>query len=87
MYVILVYDVEVDRVARVLKVARRYLSWVQNSVLEGELTRAQFERLKAEIRQVMDPEVDSVVFYVLRYREMMSREQLGREKGLEGNIL
>lgn len=87
MYVILVYDVEVERVAKVLRVARKYLSWVQNSVLEGELTRAQLERLKAEIRQVMDPEVDSVIIYVLRYRDMMVRDQLGREKGVEGNIL
>ena len=87
MYVILTYDVEVERVAKVLNIARRYLTWVQNSVLEGEITRAQLERLKAEILQVINLEMDSVIFYEFRYRGMMHREQLGREKGMEGIIV
>lgn len=81
MYVILVYDVSVERVAKVLKVGRKYLTWIQNSVLEGELTRAQFERLKGEIRRVIDEEEDSVLFYVLRTAKWMEREQLGASKG------
>ena len=52
MYVVLVYDVSVERVAKVLQVGRKYLTWVQNSVLEGELTPAQFARLKAELKKV-----------------------------------
>ena len=79
MYVILVYDVQVSRVAKVLKIARRYLSWVQNSVLEGDLTRAQFRRLKAEIRQVIDEEQDRVLFYTLRSAKDLRRETLGRQ--------
>ncbi|MCS7256766.1 MAG: CRISPR-associated endonuclease Cas2, partial [Thermomicrobium sp.] len=35
MYVIVAYDVGVERVARVLKICRKYLTWVQNSLLEG----------------------------------------------------
>ncbi|WP_427338327.1 CRISPR-associated endonuclease Cas2 [Caloranaerobacter sp. DY30410] len=31
MFVILVYDVEQKRVAKVLKTCRKYLYWVQNS--------------------------------------------------------
>ena len=68
MYVIMAYDVAVQRVAKVLKIGRRYLTWVQNSVLEGELTRAQFERLKAEVREVIEESEDSVLFYLLRPR-------------------
>ncbi len=79
MYVILVYDVQVNRVAKVLKIARRYLSWVQNSVLEGDLTRAQFRRLKAEIRQVIDEEQDRVLFYTLRSAKDLRQETLGRQ--------
>ena len=81
MYVILVYDVGVERVAKVLKVARRYLSWTQNSVLEGELTWAQLERLRREISQVIDEREDSVLFYVLRSEKWMERQQLGKRKG------
>ena len=39
MYVILVYDINVDRVDKVRKFLRQSLIWVQNSVFEGELTR------------------------------------------------
>ncbi len=81
MYVIMVYDVAVERVAKVLKVGRKYLTWVQNSVLEGELTRAQFERLKAEIREVIEESEDSVLFYLLRSADWLNREALGVRKG------
>ena len=87
MYVIMVYDVDVERVNKVLKVGRKYLNWVQNSVLEGELTRAQFERLKSEIRHIIDDEKDSVIFYVLRTSAYFRREVLGVEKNILGNIL
>ena len=86
MYVILVYDVEVKRVARVLKVARKYLTWVQNSVLEGELTRAQYVRLKDEIRREIEEENDSVIFYIVRHEGLVRREQMGLEKSA-GDIL
>lgn len=81
MYVIFVYDVKVERVAKVLQVARKYLTWVQNSVLEGELTWAKYEKLKGELRRVMDASEDSVLFYLLRSAKWMEREQLGAPKG------
>jgi CRISPR-associated protein Cas2 len=54
MFLILVYDVGEKRVAKVLKTARKYLYWVQNSVLEGELTEAQFEELINTIKKEHD---------------------------------
>lgn len=81
MYVIMVYDVQVERVAKVLKVGRRYLSWVQNSVLEGALTRTQFQRLHAEVQRIINPEADSVLFYTLRSEKDIRRVQIGRAKG------
>ncbi|HMX39907.1 MAG TPA: CRISPR-associated endonuclease Cas2, partial [Saprospiraceae bacterium] len=38
MYVIAVYDVGEKRVGKMLKLCRRYLNWIQNSVFEGELS-------------------------------------------------
>jgi CRISPR-associated protein Cas2 len=81
MYVILVYDVAVERVAKVLKVGRKYLTWVQNSVLEGELTWAQLEKLKGELKQAIDEEEDSLLFYVLRTEKWLERQELGKRKG------
>ncbi|HAF69780.1 MAG: CRISPR-associated endoribonuclease Cas2 [Acetothermia bacterium 64_32] len=80
MYVIMAYDVNVERVAKVLKVGRRYLTWVQNSVLEGELTFSQYERLKTEVKKVIEEEEDSVLFYLLRSERSLEREQLGMAK-------
>jgi len=37
IYIILVYDVSEKRVFKVLKIARKYITWIQNSVLEGEI--------------------------------------------------
>ena len=41
MFVIMVYDVNQKRVAKVLKIARKYLNWVQNSVFGGRNNRRQ----------------------------------------------
>jgi CRISPR-associated protein Cas2 len=81
MFIIVAYDVNVKRVAKVLKIGRKYLNWVQNSLLEGELTKAKFERLKAELRKVIDEKEDSIVFYTLRTPQYMKRELIGLNKG------
>jgi len=87
MFVIMVYDVKVERVNKVLKTSRKYLNWIQNSVLEGELTRAQLERLKAELSEIINEEEDSIIFYKLRTTSYMSREIIGVEKGGEEQVL
>ncbi|MCD6086775.1 MAG: CRISPR-associated endonuclease Cas2 [Candidatus Hydrothermae bacterium] len=87
MFVIMVYDVKVERVNKVLKTSRKYLNWIQNSVLEGELTRAQLERLKAELNKIINEEEDSIIFYKLRTTSYMSREIIGVVKGGEEQVL
>ncbi|ABG03233.1 CRISPR-associated protein, Cas2 family [Rubrobacter xylanophilus DSM 9941] len=77
MYVIMVYDVNVKRVVKVLKVGRKYLEHVQNSVLEGELSPAQYKKLKHEVEKTIDPEEDTVRFYLLRTTRYLTTEELG----------
>lgn len=86
MYVILVYDVSVERVTKVLQVGRKYLTWVQNSVLEGELTQAQFARLKAELKKVAEP-TDAIRFYVLPGKNALKVEVLGTTKNEPSQII
>lgn len=74
---IMVYDVNVKRVVKVLKVGRKYLEHVQNSVLEGELSPAQYKKLKHEVDKTIDPEEDTVRFYLLRTTRYLSIEELG----------
>ena len=81
MFVLMFYDVGEKRVAKVLKTARRYLTWIQNSVLEGELSPATLASLKADVRKVLDLKHDSVLFYVWRTERYMSREIMGVERG------
>ncbi len=78
MYIVVVYDVSVERVNKVKKFLRQHLHWVQNSVFEGEVTRAEFERIKAGLRELMDEDEDSIVIYKLR--SMPQREVMGVEK-------
>lgn len=87
MYVIMVYDVEVCRVYKVLKVARKYLTWIQNSVLEGEITSANFERLKSEILKIIDKDKDSVIFYKLRDPKCILKEKIGLTKNEPGQFI
>ena len=68
---------------KVLKTARKYLYWVQNSVLEGELTEAQFEKLKHELNGIIKKEHDSLIFYTFRTTKYSERELIGVKKGEE----
>jgi CRISPR-associated protein Cas2 len=87
MYVILVYDIAEKRVSKILKICRKYLNWVQNSVLEGEITEAKLEKLKIELKKQMNEEEDSVVIYKFRTLLYSDREIIGIKKGGEELIL
>jgi len=87
MHLIMVYDIKVKRVAKVLRTARKYLTWVQNSALEGEITEAKFEKLKSELRKIINKNEDSILFYIFREKTYTSREAMGIEKAKEELIL
>lgn len=87
MYLIMVYDVNEKRVNKVLKTARKYLHWVQNSVLEGEITKAKFEKLKVEVKRIIEDKEDSIIFYIMRTTSYSAREIMGLEKGGEELII
>ncbi|GGA34217.1 CRISPR-associated protein Cas2 [Kroppenstedtia guangzhouensis] len=81
------YDIGQKRVGKVLKTSRKYLNWVQNSVLEGNISRVNYEKLKAELNSIINPEVDSVIFYTFRTTKYSEREIIGIQKGGEEVIL
>jgi len=87
MFVILVYDFNERRVGKALKIARKYLHWVQNSVFEGEITQANFNKLKFELQSLMEPDEDSVIFYTFRSQKYSKREEYGLKKGGDEFIL
>jgi len=83
----MVYDINEKRVNKVLKIGRRYLNWMQNSVLEGEITRAKLVKLKMELKGIIKEEDDSVIFYKLRTKKFFDRETMGKEKAVDEQIL
>ena len=87
MYIIMVYDVGVERVVKVLKTGRKYLTHVQNSLLEGELSPAQFKRLKFEVDKIIDDTHDTVMFYTLRTGKYLEKERLGIATKEPGDFL
>lgn len=87
MYLIMVYDVSEERVSKVLKVARKYLNWIQNSVLEGEITDANLLKLKKELKEVIDENYDSVIFFILPNKKNLIRDNMGVLKNSDFNII
>ena len=80
MYVIIVFDINVDRVNKVKAFLRQYLFWIQNSVFEGELSESELEVVYKGLFNIIDEDVDSVIIYKLRMAELLNREVLGVEK-------
>lgn len=77
MYVIIVYDINVDRVNKVKSFLRQYLFWIQNSVFEGEVTESEFKIIYNGLMNIIDQDVDSIIIYKLRMSELLDREVLG----------
>jgi len=87
MYVILVYDVGEKRVGKMLKLCRRYLHWIQNSVFEGEITPVKLKELLAVAKKVMDMECDSIIVFKSREEKWLDKEVMGKERNELGNFL
>ncbi len=87
MYVIVVYDIAVERIDSVRKFLKQYMMWKQNSVFEGELTKAEFEIVKRGVKELIDEDADYVIFYILRDEKYLKREELGEAKVDIGNVI
>lgn len=83
MLVLVTYDVNTETAAgrkRLRKVAKECVDHgqrVQNSVFECLLDAAQFAVLKATLKDLIDPEVDSLRFYRLGNNYQTKVEHIG----------
>jgi CRISPR-associated protein Cas2 len=71
MYVILVYDIRLDKngakvLRNVFKICKKYLTHIQNSTFEGELTKPLFEKLRLELQQYIREDEDSLLVFESR---------------------
>ena len=87
MYVILVYDIGEKRVGKMLKLCRKYLHWIQNSVFEGEITEVKLKELKHLAKLIMDESADSVIIFKSRDEKWLNKEIIGAERSSIDNFL
>ena len=92
MYVVLVYDVSQqengsNRWSRIFKICERYLTHIQNSVFEGEISKAQLAQLQQELKFCIDKELDSVIIFKSRQEKWLDKEFWGRKDDATNFIL
>lgn len=87
MYVVVVYDIDVERVNKVNKFLKIYLNWRQNSVFEGELSQSQLEEVKVGLKEIVDENTDSVLIYKFPSNKNFELDVIGIEKNPIENIL
>ncbi|MCJ7561095.1 CRISPR-associated endonuclease Cas2 [Candidatus Bathyarchaeota archaeon] len=80
MYVIVVYDIAVERINSVRQYLKQYLNWIQNSAFEGELKEGEVEKIKIGLKKLIKEEADSIIFYVTADKQWVTKTVLGIEK-------
>lgn len=80
MYVILVYDFGEKRVGKMLKLCRKYLNWIQNSVFEGEISEVKLKELLQKAYQFIDKTEDSIILFKHPSQVYMEKEVIGHER-------
>lgn len=69
------------RVGKALKICRRYLNWIQNSVFEGELSEAKLKMLLIEMKKLMKLKEDSLIVFSMRDEKLVKKKIIGVERG------
>jgi len=87
MYVILVYDIGEKRVGKILKLCRKYLSWIQNSVFEGEISEVKLKELLLKADRIIEKEIDSIIIFKNSDERWMEKQIVGKERSSIGNFL
>ena len=86
VYVVAVYDVEADRTRLFLNFLRRYLTHVQNSVFEGEITEGDLEEVKQELDAMLQSG-ESVILYRVGSPQYISRSVYGEDPTEDSQFL
>ena len=86
MFIILTYDINQKRVGKALKICRKYLTHVQKSVFEGNITDGKLKRLKMELKNLIDDKTDAVCIYSFDSVKYARKEEIGTV-AQESNII
>lgn len=91
MYVVLVYDISGDEngqkvLGRVFKICKKYLTHIQNSVFEGEITEGQIAKLNSELNKFIRKNLDSVIIFKSRNEKWLDKEFWGKKNDALSNF-
>ena len=87
MHVILTYDVQAHRTTLFKQISQKYLSRVQNSVFEGELTKSQLMGLLEKIKSEIEVNAEVVRVLVIADSQIFKVHTIGTPKVDEDNFL
>lgn len=86
-YVFLFYDVGENRVQKVFKVCKKYLTHFQYSVFRGDITPSKLISLENELQKVIDRQQDFVCIIKLKNDNVFGEDILGKGKQNVGEQL
>ena len=70
-----------------LKLCRRYLNWIQNSVFEGDITEVKLKELIISAEKIMRLEEDSLIIFSSRTEKFLDKQIIGKERSSIDNFL
>ncbi len=70
-----------------LKLCRKYLNWIQNSVFEGEISEVKLKELSLRAEKIMDLENDSLIIFSSRSEKWLDKQIIGKERSSIDNFL
>lgn len=86
-YVILFYDVKENRVNKVFKVCKKYLSHFQKSVFRGFITPSNIINLKEDLKKVSNKDEDFICLLKMINDNVFEEEIIGKPQSETGEDL
>jgi CRISPR-associated protein Cas2 len=91
MYVVLVYDISGEEngqriLGKVFKTCKRYLTHIQNSVFQGEISEGQIAKLNAELNKLIRKDLDSMIIFKSRNEKWLDKEFWGKKDDALSNF-
>ena len=84
---IVAYDVGIERVNKVKAFLRMHLTWIQNSLFEGEVSESRKLKVMQGVKELANQDKDAVVFYLFPNKKALERSIIGIEKGSPDEVV
>jgi len=91
MYIILLYDILSDErgayvSGKIFKTCKKYLTHIQKSSFEGNLSEANYMKLRMELNEYIRKNKDSVLVFKSRNEKWLEKDFLGMEDDKTSNF-